>query len=89
MSNSVNPILLRPALRTVLATDPVLLKMEQFLSWLQSGHRAVSFFPLVAVNGICKATQECASDTEFVTQGALGDFSFSSGDMEGTLYLGL
>ena len=49
MSNSVNPILLRPVLGIVLAIDSVLLKMEQFMSWLQSGHHAVSFFPLVAI----------------------------------------
>ena len=36
ISNSVNPILLRPVLGIVLAIDSVLLKME-------SGHRAVSF----------------------------------------------
>ena len=49
MSNSVNPILLRPVLGIVLAIDSILLKMEQFMSWLQSDHHAVSFFPLVAV----------------------------------------
>ena len=27
--------------------DSVLLKMETLMSWLQSGHHAVSFFPLV------------------------------------------
>ena len=40
---------LRPVLGTELAIDSVLLKMEQLMSWLRSGHRAVSFFPLVAV----------------------------------------
>ena len=49
MSYSVNPILLTPVLRIVLGTDSVLFKMEQFMSWLPSGHLAVSFFPLVAV----------------------------------------
>ena len=49
MSDNVNPILLRPVRGIVLAIDPVLLKMEQLMSWLQSGHHAVSFFPLVAV----------------------------------------
>ena len=44
MSNNVNPILLRPVLGTVLATDSVLLKIEQFMSRLQAGHHAVSFF---------------------------------------------
>ena len=49
MSNSVNPILLRPAHGIVLAIDSVLLKTEQLMSWLQSGHHAISFSPLVAV----------------------------------------
>ena len=49
MSNNVDPILLSPVLRTVLAINLVLLKMEQLMSWLQSGHHAVSFFPLVGV----------------------------------------
>ena len=49
MSNSVNPFILRPVLGIMLAIDLVLLKMEQLMSWLQSGHHAVSFFPLVAV----------------------------------------
>ena len=49
MKNSVNPILLSPVLGTVLAIDSVLLKVEQLMSWLESGHHAVSFFPLVAV----------------------------------------
>ena len=48
MSNSVNPTLLRPVLGIVLAIQSVLLKMEQLMSWLQSVHHAVSFFPLVA-----------------------------------------
>ena len=49
MSNNVNPILLRPVLGIVLAIDSILLKLEQLMSWLQSGHHAVSFFPVVAV----------------------------------------
>ena len=43
------PLSLRPVLGIVLAIDSVLLKVEQLMSWLQSGHRAVSVFPLVAV----------------------------------------
>ena len=38
-SNDVNPILLRPVLGIVLNIDSVLLKMEQLMSWLQSGHQ--------------------------------------------------
>ena len=49
MSNSVNPTLLRLVLGIVLAMDSVLLKMEQLKLWLQSGHHAVSFSPLVVV----------------------------------------
>ena len=49
MSNIVNLILLRPVLGTVLAIGSGLLRMEQLMSWLQSSHHAVSFFPLVAV----------------------------------------
>lgn len=49
MNNSVNSILLRPVIGTVLAIDLVLLKMKQFVSWLQSGHYAFSFSPLLAV----------------------------------------
>ena len=41
MNNNVNPILLRPFLEIVLAIDSVLLKLRQFMSWLQSGHHAV------------------------------------------------
>ena len=40
MRNSVNPILLRPVLRIVLARDSVLLKMERLVSRLQSGHHS-------------------------------------------------
>ena len=54
MSTSVSPILLRPVLRTVLTMDSVLLKMEQPMSWLQSGHHAVRFFPLVVVSVFVK-----------------------------------
>ena len=42
-------ISLRPVSGIVQATYSVLLKMEQLMSWLQSGHHAVSFFPLVEV----------------------------------------
>ena len=48
MSNSANPILLRPVLEIALAINSVLLRMEQFTAWLQSGHHVVSFVPLVA-----------------------------------------
>ena len=48
MNNSVNPVLLRPVLGILLAINSVRLKMEQFMSWLQSDHDAVSFFLLVA-----------------------------------------
>ena len=43
MTSSINPILLRLVLRMVLAIDPVLLKTDQLLSWLQSGHHAISY----------------------------------------------
>ena len=36
-SNDVNPILMRPVLGIVLNIDSVLLKMEQLMSWIQSG----------------------------------------------------
>ena len=49
MNNSVNPVLLRPVLGILLAIKSVRLKMEQFMSWLQSDHDAVSSFLLVAV----------------------------------------
>ena len=48
MCDYVNPILLRPVHGIVLAINSVLLKMEQFMSWLQSDRDAVSFFLLVA-----------------------------------------
>ena len=67
MSNSVNPILLRPVLGIVLPIDSVLLKMEQLMSWLQSGHHAVSFSLSGGSYSICKTTKECASDTESLT----------------------
>ena len=68
MNNNVNPILLRPFLEIVLAVDSVLLKLRQFMSWLQSGHHAV--YPPPPPRGsydVCKTIQECASDTESVT----------------------
>lgn len=49
MSNGINPILLRPVLEIALAINSVLLKMEQFMAWLQSGQHAAGLFPLVAV----------------------------------------
>ena len=66
MSNSVN-ILLRPVLGIVPATDSVSLKMEELMSWLWSGHHAVSFCRSGGSYNIWKTTQECASDTESVT----------------------
>ena len=67
MSNNVNPILLRPVLGIVLAIDLALLKTEQLMSWLQSGHQVVCLFPSGGSYSICKTSQECASDTESVT----------------------
>lgn len=49
MSNRVNPTLLRPVTGTVLTIDSGLLKMEQLMSSLQSGHHSVSFSPLMDV----------------------------------------
>ena len=49
MTSSVNPILLRPVLGITLPIGSVLLKIEQFMLWLQSAHHADGFFPLVAV----------------------------------------
>ena len=49
MSSSVNPILLRPVLGTVLARDSVLPKIEQLMSQLPSGHRLVSFVPVMTL----------------------------------------
>ena len=49
MSNSVNPILLKPVLGIVLTIISLLLKLESLMSWLQSGRHVVSFVPLVAV----------------------------------------
>ena len=43
-------ISLRPVLGTVQASDSVLLKMEQLMSWLQSGHQIISFFCLVEIS---------------------------------------
>lgn len=62
MSNSVNPILLRPVLEIVLAIDSALLKMELLIPWLQSGHQAISYFPSCGSCTICKTTQKCVSD---------------------------
>ena len=42
-------ISLRSVLGTVQASDSVLLRMEQLMLWLQSGHHEVSLFPLVVV----------------------------------------
>ena len=41
------PFSFRPVPGIVQAVDSVLLKMETLMSWLQSGHHAVSFLPLV------------------------------------------
>ena len=49
MSSSVNLILLRPVLGMLLTIDSFVLKMEQLISQLQSGHHAVGVSPLVAV----------------------------------------
>ena len=49
VSNRVNPNLLRPVTGIVLTIDSGLLKMEQLMSELQSGHHSVSFFPLMDV----------------------------------------
>ena len=49
MSNSINLILSKAVLEIVLTVDLVLLKMGQFVSWLQSDHYTVRLFPLVAV----------------------------------------
>lgn len=49
ISSNLNPILLKPVLGIVLAIYLILLKMDQFMPWLQAGRHAVSFFPMVAV----------------------------------------
>lgn len=49
MSNGINLILSKAVLEIVLTVDLVLLKMGQFVSWLQSDHYTVRLFPLVAV----------------------------------------
>lgn len=60
MSNNGNLILLSPVLGIVLAIDSVLLNMEQFMSWKQSGYHAVGFFSVVAVIGSVKQLRnEC------------------------------
>ena len=46
ISNSVNSILSRPVLGTVLAIDSVPLKTEELMAWL---HHTVSVSPLVAI----------------------------------------
>ena len=61
-NNCVDPILLRPVLGVVLTI--ALLKMERLMSRLQSGHHAVTIFPLVAVTVFIKTAQ--ASDPESV-----------------------
>ena len=64
-SSSVNPILLRSVLGTVLAIDSVMLKMEWFVItavWSSCSQP----FPSGGSYGICKTTQEPASDTESV-----------------------
>ena len=54
MSGSAHLILLKPDLGTVFAISSGLLKMEQFMPWLQSDRHAVSFFPLMAVTCLLK-----------------------------------
>ena len=62
MSNCINN-LLRPVFGIVLATDLVLLKMEELMLWLQSVIMKLAF-PSGGSYYICKVTQEIASDTE-------------------------
>lgn len=62
MSINVDPTLLRPVLGIALAIDSVLLKSEQLVSWIQSGH-VVSFSSSGSRYSVCKSTQEYASDT--------------------------
>ena len=89
MSKSVNPIPLRPVLGIVLAIYSVLLKMEQLMAWLQSGHHAVSFWftrlrfwclirVIVSVKKLRNALSESitAWHCSFVAQWGRGDFSF-------------
>ena len=72
MWNNVNAILLRTVLRLVLSIDWVLPKLEWHMSWLQSGHNAVTFVrwwqlqppSVLEKHQFLKTTQECASDTE-------------------------
>lgn len=61
MSNNVNLTLLRPVLGILLAIDSVLLNMEQFMSWIQSGYHVVSFSSMVAVIGSVKQHGVCDS----------------------------
>ena len=68
MSNRVNPILLGPGLRTVLAIDTVFLELEQFMLQIQSGHHHVlSSFPLVLLIISVKQLRNLHQTTEFVT----------------------
>ena len=47
MRNNANPILWRLVPGIVLVIDPVLLKVQQLVPWVQSGLHAVSLSPLV------------------------------------------
>lgn len=67
MSNSVNPILLGPVLRTVLAIDTVFLELEQFMLQLQSSDHVLSFSPLVLLTMSVKQLRNLHQTTEFVT----------------------
>ena len=94
MSNSANPILLRPVLGIVLTTASLLLKSDQLMSRLQSGHHVVSFVPLVAgtvsvkqLRKVLWTLKESGTLVSWsltawvcspVAQGSLGDFSFST-----------
>ena len=49
LQSQLTPVSLRPAPGAVQTTSAAPLKTEALLSRLQSGHHAVSFFPLVAV----------------------------------------
>lgn len=68
MSNSVNPVLLGPVLRTMLAIDTVFLELEQFMLQIQSSHHHVlSFSPLVLLITSVKQLRNLHQTTEFVT----------------------
>lgn len=94
MSNSVNPILLWWVLRTVLIIDSVLLKIEQFMSCLQSGHPAVSFILLAAVTVSIKHLRSLPQTLLepvllWLRPGRLHlCYKQEAEDMEGPLYLG-